>query len=283
VDVNQLLRRAQAACAGMRYRDAIQDLQTVLRVAPRTAIAHSLLGDIYWRQGRIDDAVRHYSYAIQFDPNNRAVEEKLSRLMSSERSASRPAAAAGARTRGPTRRTPALTRRQVNQRMFMGAFGFALALFLMLIVEHNPGEPLTSFPWISQWTAPLLWLMVIDGLIVGMTLSLTNLVRPIDEELLMPSMGRGGHGTPVGLLLALIGGMFFYMGVLLYTLIGLLQESFSTSVLAVLLATFLLVVCFAVLAPERASGQVMMFGGNVIFLAMLVGWLVGDLFRPLWA
>jgi hypothetical protein len=26
----------------------------------------------------------------------------------------------------------------------------------------------------------------------------------------------------------------------------------------------------------------MLFGGNVIFLSMLVGWLVGDLFRPLW-
>ena len=38
----------------------------------------------------------------------------------------------------------------------------------------------------------------------------------------------------------------------------------------------------ALLAPERAGSQVMLFGGNVIFLSMLVGWLVGDLFRPLW-
>jgi hypothetical protein len=187
-----------------------------------------------------------------------------------------------ARTRRSTRSTPRLTRRQVNQRVFMGAFGFALALFLMLIVEHTAGEPITTLPWISYWTAPLLWLMVIDGVLVGATLSLANMVRPIDEELLLPTLSRGGGGLPVGLLLTLIGGMFFYMGVALYTLIGLLQESFSPSVLIVFLATFGLVVCFALLAPERAGSQIMLFGGNVIFLSMLGGWLLGDLFRPLW-
>src|SRR5262249_44165379 len=148
--------------------------------------------------------------------------------------------------------------------------------FLMLIVEHSPGEPITTLPWISYWTASLVWLMVIDGLLIGATLSVSNLVRPIDEELLLPSLSRGGGGRPVGLLLALMGGMFFYMGVAMYTLIGLLQESFSASVLIVFLATFILVVCFAFLAPDRAGGQVMLFGGNVIFLSMLAGWLLGD-------
>ena len=51
----------------------------------------------------------------------------------------------------------------------------------------------------------------------------------------------------------------------MYTLIGLMQDSFSSSVLAVFLATFALVICFAVLAPEHAASQVMLLGGNVIF------------------
>jgi curved DNA-binding protein CbpA len=284
VDVNLLLRRAHGACAGMRFRDAIRDLQTILAADPRNSVAYSLLGDICARQGRNDEAIRNYSYAIQFNPNNHAVGAKLERLLSRETVASSPRSGhvAASRPRRPTRAKPHLTRRQVNQRMFMGAFGFALALFLMLIIEHSPGEPISSLPWISYWTAPLLWLMVIDGMLVGVTLSITNLVRPIDEELLLPSIARSGGGVPVGLLLTLLGAMFFYVGVAMYTLIGLLQESFSTSVLVIFLATFALVVCFAVLAPERAGSQVMLFGGNVIFLSMLGGWLIGDLFRPLW-
>jgi curved DNA-binding protein CbpA len=283
-DVNQLLRGAQAACAGMRYRDAIQLLQAVLRADPKNALACSLLGDVYRSQGKVDEAIRYYSLAIQFNPNNHAVMEKLDRLLARETVQSRASrsGSSSARTRRPARSPARLTRRQVNQRVFMGAFGFALALFLMLIVEHAPGEPVTTLPWISHWTAALLWLMIIDGMLVGATLSLANMVRPIDEELLMPSIARGGGGVPVGLLLALMGGMFFYMGVAMYTLIGLLQESFSASVFIVFLATFALVVCFAFLAPERAGPQVMLFGGNVIFLSMLAGWLLGDLFRPLW-
>ena len=29
--------------------------------------------------------------------------------------------------------------------------------------------------------------------------------------------------------------------------------------------------------------EVALFGGNAIFLSMLAGWFVGDIFRPLWA
>ena len=42
----------------MRFRDAIRDLQAVLAADPRNAMAFSLLGDIYARQGRVDEALR---------------------------------------------------------------------------------------------------------------------------------------------------------------------------------------------------------------------------------
>jgi hypothetical protein len=272
----------------MRYRDAIQYLQAVLQIEPRHAGACSLLGDVYRAQGRIDEAIRFYSYAIQFNshPGARAmVQEKLDRLLVRETVHTAPRGSTNGpapRTRRTRRGATRLSRRQVNQRMFLGAFGFALALFLMLLIEHTPGEPITTFPWIAHWTAPLLWLMVIDGMLVGTTLSLARVLRPIDEELMMSSLSRGSSSVPVGLLLMLLGGMFFYLGVVIYTLIGLLQESFSLSVFLVFLATFALVVCFAILAPERAGSEVMLFGGNVIFLSMLAGWVIGDLFRPVW-
>jgi hypothetical protein len=39
----------------------------------------------------------------------------------------------------------------------------------------------------------------------------------------------------------------------------------------------------ALLVPAEATRQVLLFGGNVVFLSMLLGWLLGDLFRPAWS
>ena len=37
------------------------------------------------------------------------------------------------------------------------------------------------------------------------------------------------------------------------------------------------------LVPPEATRQVLLFGGNVVFVSMMVGWLLGDLFRPQWS
>jgi curved DNA-binding protein CbpA len=283
-----LLRQAQAAYARGRFRDAIHLCQTVLGADRRNGSAYNILGDIYRVQGRVEQAVEMYSLAIQANPRDVTAETKLNRLLAQERSAARGASTS---TERATTRSPQPTshgvpdaRRQLNQRMLVGSAGFALSLFFLLILNNLHGPPLEAFALISQWTVPMLWVMVLDGAIIGAVLSLTGLVRRMDEELIFPSLTRGGGmAVPIGLILFVTGALFFYLAGVIYVLVAALQDSFSASVLKVLCATLSLVCAVALLAPPEATRQVLLFGGNVVFVSMLVGWLLGDLFRPQWS
>jgi hypothetical protein len=280
------LRQAQAAFAGLRYRDAIKLCKTVLELDRRNASACGLLGDIYRAQGNVDDAIYFYSLAAQLTPSpqNRAVMAKLEALLTAERGAPQGSRTAGRSAEATLAAGAARVRRRASRQVCVGAFGMALAVLVLFAAVQVQAEPLTALPWIAGWTAPLVWGMVLAGATIGMTLALAGAVRPLDEELFFALAGRaGGHTPPLGLLLFLVGGLFFYLAVGIYLLIGALQESFSRSLMRVFVATFLVICCMAMmLSPQVEVGrQILLFGGNVVFLSMLVGWLLGDFFRPL--
>jgi tetratricopeptide (TPR) repeat protein len=283
-NVPLMLRQAQSAYARGRFRDAIQLCQTVLSADRRNVAAYNILGDIYRVQGRVEQAIEMYSMAIQLNPRDSTAEVKLNRLLSQERPAARPGPAAPESARAARLSTDS-ARRRLNQRMLVGSAGFSLALFFLMILNNAPNAlPISSLPLISQWTAPMLWVMVLDGAIVGAVLSLTGMVRRMDEELIFPSLSRGAAGgVPIGLLLFVTGALFFYLAGLIYTIVAAMQDSFSASVIKLIFATLSLVCAIALLVPPDATRQVLLFGGNVVFLSMLVGWLLGDLFRPSWA
>lgn len=70
---NLLRLRGQYEAAEARCVD-------VLRSDPDNVHAHSLLGDIYAEQGRIDDARQWYQIALDLDPRSRSDRDKLARL-----------------------------------------------------------------------------------------------------------------------------------------------------------------------------------------------------------
>ena len=71
----------------------------------------------------------------------------------------------------------------------------------------------------------------------------------------------------------------FYLAVGIYSVIGLIQESMSKSVLGAFAAVFMLVLLASIVYGADRS-QVLLFGGNVVFPAVLFGWAIGDMFRP---
>lgn len=60
-----------------RYEDAEKRCVEVLRSDPNNVHAHSLLGDIYRDQGKLEEAAEWYQMALDLDPNSRADREKL--------------------------------------------------------------------------------------------------------------------------------------------------------------------------------------------------------------
>jgi tetratricopeptide (TPR) repeat protein len=266
----------------MRYRDAIRYCQAALQIDGGNALACSLLGDIYRGQGRTDEAIHYYSLAVQLSPPHQkaAVLTKLETLLSREQKQARATGTADARAREAS--APAhLAHRQASRRMAIGAFGIALALLILFLTADVKAEPLTDLPWIAGWTAPMLWGMILGGATLGAALALAGGFRPLDEELfLSPAIGARFSGPPVGLMLFLTGGLCFYLAVAVYLIFGVLQESFSRSVMRAFVATFILVCCQAILVPHEAGRQILLFGGNVTFLSLLLGWMLGDFFRP---
>jgi hypothetical protein len=268
----------------MRHRDAVRFCKSALQVDPMNAVACNLLGDIYRGQGRVDDAIHYYSMAVQLSPvhQKHAIMSKLEALMSREHR-SRHRAAAPPEMRTATRDALATAaRRRASRQVAVAALGVALAVVVSFLTSEMQAEPLTTLPWISGWTAPMLWGMLVNGFLLGATLSLMGAIRPMDEELFLAPLATGRMGgPPVGLLLFVAGALCFYLAVGVHLLIRAMQESASRSVTRVFVASFVFLCCYAVLHPPEVGRQILLLGGNVVFVSMLLGWLVGDLFRPL--
>lgn len=62
------------------YAEAERRCVDVLRADPNNVHAHSLIGDIYFDQGRFEDARLWYQLALDLDPNSRPDREKLGRV-----------------------------------------------------------------------------------------------------------------------------------------------------------------------------------------------------------
>ena len=73
--------------------------------------------------------------------------------------------------------------------------------------------------------------------------------------------------------------MNFYAAALLYLIVSFFNEAITPSMLkvfGVVVGVVLILSAFY----EPGHGQVLLFGGNVVFLALLLGWVLGDFFRP---
>jgi len=74
-----ILARANLLRMRGHWAEAASLCMQVLQRDPRNASAHSLLGDIYENQGRIEDAIQWYRRALALAPGNEADAAKLAR------------------------------------------------------------------------------------------------------------------------------------------------------------------------------------------------------------
>lgn len=74
-----ILARANLLRMRGQWAEAASLCMRVLQGDPRNASAHSLLGDIYENQGRIEDAIEWYRRALALSPGNEADAAKLAR------------------------------------------------------------------------------------------------------------------------------------------------------------------------------------------------------------
>ncbi|MGC8669507.1 MAG: J domain-containing protein [Chthonomonadales bacterium] len=276
--VESLLLQATHAFRRMRYREAEMLCRQVMRMDRRNPAAYELLGDILRARGRADEAVAIYSYALQLDPHNRTIQAKFDRMVGrpSGPKMTGTAARAARATTAKLWEPRMYTVRPVNALIT----GMSLAAIVFLIVttflDKTPPAP---SGWIPEWSPGILFALSTSGALAGLTLAINGLLARCRQEL---STHRAMHGrqaaVPLGAVLLGFDVLFFYAAFLVYVFIGYLRESLSPSILAAFGVTFTVTALFA-LVSHAAALNVLMFGGNIVFLAFIVGWFVGDAFR----
>jgi hypothetical protein len=78
--VDPMLARANLLRIRGNWQDAAETCAAVLRLDPHSTTAHSLLGDIYQDQGRLQDAHHWYGLAAELNPESQADRAKVARV-----------------------------------------------------------------------------------------------------------------------------------------------------------------------------------------------------------
>lgn len=272
-EANRFVAEAQTAFNRGQFRNAILASKEAQRLDPKNIQAHVILGDIYRIQGHVEEAISMYSVVVQLDPRNADVQAKLNRLTRQKTSA---------------RASTTTDERYTSLKLGINMIGWSMLAILLVYLSMNPGVPIewlrNNIPIVDTWSAELVAVLMIGSFIVGLLLSLNELVHPLDEELVFKSVrspAPKAANYPLLLILVVFNLFSFYLASAVYILVGLVQECLSKTVLRALIFTFAIVLIAALIYPEGRA-QVFWFGGNIALPSLLFGWMIGDMFRPGW-
>lgn len=291
---------AQSAFTRGKFVEAKSLAEQALRKNRRNALAYEVLGDVYRLQGRSDESLQMYTMALQLSPHNASLRTRFER-MARTANMQRPAHSAESVffSNRDNRAAPPPPRPSGNGRtaqtsseplekrslalMLVGLIGYAgtflLVLYSFLFHGDAPrGVPLLTV--VSSWNATIVTLLSLSGALLGATMTITGVIRRIDDELILSGVGgRGVAYVPMGLVIIVLSVFNFYVAAAIYAVTSLLQESLTRTMQRVFVAVVAVVGLLA-LSYEPGHFQVLLWGGNIVFLAFVIGWLLGDFFRP---
>lgn len=278
--VHRLVRDAEYAFIRGRLGEAESLARKVVRMDRSNARAYTILGDILYARHRRDEALENYSYAIQFDPNNREVQGKLNRLLGVDggrRAADR------ARQGRPMTAASAGRASAILHLVGWVTFFLILLLFLPEVKASSlPGGPIQQEGLLGGgWNTTISLALAAEGLLLGMLLRAGSFLEHHGDELMFQTLshrGVRGRGAPLGLLLVGLAMVFFWLALGVYLVLASLQENMSKSLIRAFGVTLIFVLASALLSPEFQVG-ILLVGGNFVFVTLLAGWWMVDAWR----
>ena len=298
-EADRLVQQAQQAHSRGRHIEARTLAEQALRYNRKNSQAWEVLGDVCRSQNRMDDAMHNYSMAVQLEPRNASLHQKIERI------ARRPSPSAFASNGYTPNTSPGSMPGSVAPRNpfdttlhsgkfgtvspeklpllqvlvgFFGFFGaFLVLLFTGLFAKEVKGSPV---PMMSSWNWSFVGAMSLTGVLLGATMTITGTIRRIEEDLIL-TPGSTGRSTPLGIFVMALGSIFFWGAAALHLLVSFTQEALTPSLLRLYGIVAITVLLFATIWTETPGGftQTILFGGNVIFISLIIGWLLGDFFR----
>lgn len=261
-----MLLEAEAALVRRKLKEGVELAKAALKQDTKNAGGYALLGDLLREQGKYNDALTMYNYAIQFDPNNRRYWQLLQEV-----TALREGRALPRRYRS--------TRPTIFNRPPIAWFAIILTLVLVGLITALSRQYWDE-PWMFNIPKNLVIVAMADGFVLGLILAGTSAIGPFDDELVSYSVsGFGPSMTPVGLFVVPPALVFFWLAPVFYAVCALLDEYVSLSVVIALSLCGALALALGYLAPPEASKAVYALGGNFVFFGFMWGWIFGGIRR----
>lgn len=239
------------------YAEAEALAREIVRDDPRQAVPYAILGDLARNRGEIAEAGKLYAFAAQIDPRNPAYQRKHEELIGKPQ---RPMKSARGGT--PDSGLSSLV-----------AFCLVPISGAYVALAHEPAV-FVRFGWVSTWTLGLVVMLFLSGVAVGVGLSIGSLVDRFDS-LSSNAMNR----VSPALALASIAIVNFWAAMLLYAVIGVKERSYSQSInrLFAAVGVAVAVMAGACFGADRIDPlQTAIWGGNLIYVGAICGWLVAD-------
>lgn len=246
-----------------KFIDAEDLARQILTKDPRQPIPYAVLGDIQRSRGNFNEASKMYAFAVQMDPRNPKYVQRYEELMNL------------AKTKGG----PKVEIEGPDREMITLLIGGALLLVAAIYVVVAPERAIfPNFALLSSWTLGLMVMLFLSGVIVGSVLSAGNFL----DRFVASSTSTLGKASPL-VALGTVAIVNFWAAAVLYALLGLIQRTYNQSATRLLLgvgtATFILTLAAVITPAAIIPGQVLLWGGNLVYIGSICGWMVADGFR----
>jgi len=155
--------------------------------------------------------------------------------------------------------------------------GFIIIITAIYLGLSNEPPLFQWLPIVSTWTVGTIVCLFVSGVTLGASLSIGNLVDRYSEISTTPT-GRLSSSAALGC----VSMVQFWFAAALYGAIGLVQRGWnqSTSRLIIGVGVATLATTFgACLNVGINFSQVFLWGGNIVYIGALCGWIIADAFR----
>lgn len=242
-----------------RFEDAEQLARKILESNPKEGLAYAVMGDIARARGDLNHAVNLYARAVQAEPRNVIFQQKYEELVNRSM------------TYEVTRGQP----KAIVPLVVSSGVLFSCSAYMALTKE--PPAFASILP-VSSWTLGSVVMLFIMGLSMGVGLAMSGILDRFQDA----SSSSTGKISPA---VALTGvALFNYWAAgILYLILGLTQNSLNKSTSRLFLgclATLFIGLIGASLSPVLHPGQIGLWGGNLVYLGAVLGWMVTDSLRP---
>lgn len=253
------LARLSALFSRGKFIEAESLAHTILESHPREAAPYAVLGDIARARGELNHAANMYAHAVQMEPRNPLYQQRYEELLT--RAAPGAAAARGAPNDVAAYATAGVV-------TVVGSCYMALA---------NERALFPRAGLIDSLTLGALVMLFLMGVCMGASFSVGSVV----DRFASVSTTSAGRLSPT-VALASVAFVSFWAAAILYAVIGITQKTSYVSVtrlMAATVGTTLVAALAAALSPALAAWQILLWGGNLIYIGALCGWMSADALR----